>query len=192
MSVRARLRRGDWGGWLAALIVASWAALAMAAEFTISKAAARLQDGTYVADATVGYEFSPAVLEALENGVPLTVELHVQVRRDGAWVWEPDVVDSRLRSQIRYSPLLGTYQVTNLDTGHHYSFASRDRAIAALGEVKDLTLVRADALDPHETYRVEMRATLDIESLPLPLRPKAYLSPAWNLSSERHRWRLRP
>jgi len=28
-----------------------------------------------------------------------------------------DVVDSRLRSQIRFSPLLGTYQVTNVETG---------------------------------------------------------------------------
>jgi hypothetical protein len=187
-----RLRPGAWAGWLAALAIAWWGALAMAAEFSISKAAARLQDGTYVLDATIGYQFSPAVLEALENGVPLTAELHLQVRREGAWVWEADVVDVRLRSQIRFSPLLGTYQVTNVDTGQHRSFASRDRAIGALGEVKDLTLARADALDPDETYRVEMRATLDIESLPLPLRPKAYLSPDWNLSSEWSRWRLRP
>ncbi len=192
MSATAGLRPGGWAGWLAAFVIASWGALVMAAEFTISKAAARLQDGTYVIDAAIGYQFSPAVLEALENGVPLTVELHVQVRREGAWVWEPDVVDTRLRSQIRFSPLLGTYQVTNVDTGQHRSFASRDRAIGALGEVKDLTLVRVDALDPEETYRVEMRATLDIESLPLPLRPKAYLSPDWNLSSEWSRWRLRP
>ena len=192
MSAATGLRRGGWAGWLAILAIAWWGALALAAEFTISKAAARLHDGTYVVDATIGYTFSPAVLEALENGVPLTVELHLQVRREGAWVWEPDVVDSRLRSQIRFSPLLGTYQVTNVETGQHRSYASRDRAINALGEVKDLTVVRADALDPDETYRVEMRATLDIESLPLPLRPKAYLSPDWNLSSEWNRWRLRP
>jgi hypothetical protein len=192
MSAATGLRRGGWAGWLATLAIAWWGTLALAAEFTISKAAARLQDGTYVVDATIGYQFSPAVLEALENGVPLTVELHLQVRREGAWVWEPDVVDSRLRSQIRFSPLLGTYQVTNVETGQHRSYASRDRAISALGEVKDLTVVRADALDPDETYRVEMRATLDIESLPLPLRPKAYLSPDWNLSSEWNRWRLRP
>ncbi|MBS1173864.1 MAG: hypothetical protein H6R12_2694 [Proteobacteria bacterium] len=58
--------------------------------------------------------------------------------------------------------------------------------------MKDLTLVRADALDADQTYRVEMRVALDIESLPLPLRPRAYLSPDWNLSSEWSRWRLRP
>ena len=192
MSVAIGPRGGRRAGWIAALALAGWTVLALAAEFTISQASARLQDGTYVVDATIGYEFSAAALEALENGVPLTVEIHLQVRREGAWVWEPDVVDSRLRSQIRFSPLLGTYQVTNIDSGAQRSFASRDRAIAALGEVKDLTLVRADALDADQTYRVEMRVALDIESLPLPLRPRAYLSPDWNLSSEWSRWRLRP
>jgi hypothetical protein len=192
MSTGAVLRRGRWGGWALAFALAWWAVVASAAEFTISKAAARLEDGAYLVDATIAYEFSTAVLEALENGVPLTVELHLQVRREGAWVWEPDVVDSRLRSQIRFSPLLGTYRVTNLDTGSQRSFASRDRAIVALGEVRDLLLVRSDVLDPEETYRVDMQATLDIESLPLPLRPRAYLSPDWNLSSDWSRWRLHP
>ena len=192
MSVAIGPRGGRRAGWIASLTLAGWAVLAIAAEFTISQASARLQDGAYVVDATIGYEFSAAALEALENGGPLTVEIHLQVRREGAWVWEPDVVDSRLRSQIRFSPLQGTYQVTNIDSGAQRSFASRDRAIAALGEVKDLTLVRADALDADQTYRVEMRVALDIESLPLPLRPRAYLSPDWNLSSEWSRWRLRP
>ena len=192
MSAGIRPDPGRLLRWLAGLALAGWAVLAFAAEFTISKASARLQDGTYLVDATIGYDLSEAALEALENGVPLTVELHLQVRREGAWVWEPDVVDSRLRTQIRFSPLLGTYQVTSIDSGATRSFASRDRAIAALGEVKDLTLVRADLLDPAETYRVEMQVSLDIESLPLPLRPRAYLSPDWNLSSEWSRWRLRP
>jgi len=185
-------RRGGWAVWPATLVLASWVTLAVAAEFTIKKVAARLQDDVYLVDATIDYQFSAAVLEALENGVPLTVEAHLQVRREGAWIWEPDVVDSRLRSQIRFSPLLGTYQVTNLDTAARRSFASRDTAIAALGAVKDLVLVGTAALEQDETYRVDMRVTLDIESLPLPLRPKAYLSPDWNLSSEWSRWRLRP
>ena len=190
---RPSVQRG--GGpirWPLVLLVVLPSELALAAEFTITKAEARLQDGAYLLDATIDYGFSDIALEALENGVPLTVELHVQVRREGAWVWESDVVDSRLRSQIRYSPLLGTYQVTNVETATQRTFATRDAAISSLGEVKDLAVVRVDALQPGETYRVEMQAALDIESLPLPLRPRAYLSRDWNLSSEWSQWRLRP
>ena len=177
--------------WSAILLFCIAAAVA-AAEFTITKATARLEEGVYLLDAAIDYRFSEVVLEALENGVPLTVELHVEVRREGAWVWEADVVDRRLRSQIRYSPLLGTYQVTHLESGAKRSFATRDAALSALGEIKDLAVVHADALKPGESYRIDMQATLDIESLPLPLRPRAYLSGDWNLSSEWSRWRLRP
>lgn len=192
MTAGGRLRGFGRAGWVATLALAWWAALAFAGEFEISNVEARLQDGTYLVDATIRYEFSDAALEALENGVPLTVELHLEVRREGAWVWEPDVVDSRLRSQIRFNPLQGTYQVLQVDSGVHHTFASRDRAITALGEITDLALVSADALHPDQVYRVDMRVTLDIEALPLPLRPRAYLSPDWNLSSEWSRWRLRP
>jgi hypothetical protein len=184
-------RAGTRSAWSAVLLLCI-ATVATAAEFTITKAAARLQDGVYLVDAAIDYQFSEVVVEALENGVPLTVELHVEVRREGAWVWEADVVDRRLRSQIRYSPLLGTYQVTHLESGAKRSFATRDAALSALGEIKDLAVVHADALKPGEGYRVDMQATLDIESLPLPLRPRAYLSGDWNLSSEWSRWRLRP
>ena len=188
---RGAARAGVRSAWSAVLVLLV-AAAAAAAEFTITKAAARLQVGTYLVDAAIDYRFSEVVLEALENGVPLTVELHVEVRREGAWVWEADAVDRRLRSQIRYSPLLGTYQVTHLESGAKRSFATRDAALSALGEIKDLAVVRADALKPGENYRVDMQAALDIESLPLPLRPRAYLSGDWNLSSEWSRWRLRP
>ena len=182
--------------WVAAIaLLASlglWPGAGRAASFTIADATARLQDGYYVLDANVKYAFSDAALEALGHGVPLVVELHVEVRREGAWLWEPDIVDLRLRSQIRYSPLSATYQATNLDTGLQRNFATRDAAIAALGEVRQLAVVQASALERGERYLMEMRASLDIEALPLPMRPLAYLSREWSLASEWSRWRLRP
>jgi hypothetical protein len=161
-------------------------------DFTITGSGPRLVDGNYLADVQVEYRFTDDVLEALDNGVPLWVELHVQVRREGAWVWEGDLVDFRVRSQIRYGPLSSTYQVVDMQSGERESFATRAAALKALGDVKDLLVVRADQLKPSEKYVVEMRAMLDIEALPLPLRPLAYLSPAWNLSSEWRTWPLRP
>ena len=178
--------------WWLALVAALCLGAAGADDFAISGGGTRLVDGAYLLDAQVEYHFTDEVQEALENGVPLWVETHVQVRREGAWVWEADLVDFRLRSQIRYGPLSSTYQVVNKQSGARESFATRAAALKALGEVKGLSVVRADQLKPSEKYVVEMRAALDIEALPLPLRPLAYLSPAWNLSSEWSTWPLRP
>ncbi|MCW8947421.1 MAG: DUF4390 domain-containing protein [Sedimenticola sp.] len=161
-------------------------------EFLIEGLQARAVDGIYLMDAAVDYRFSDEAFEALASGVPLTLELHVQLRRDGAWIWESDLVEARLRFQILHQALHGLYQVTDLSSGTQHYYATRKAALTALGRISDVQLIQADKLEKGERYRLSMRARLDIEALPLPLRPMAYLSPAWNLSSEWSVWYLQP
>jgi hypothetical protein len=138
------------------------------------------------------YGFSAAALEALENGVPLTILVQIQVRRAGAWLWEDSLLDQQLRYAIRYKPLSERYEVYRLPGSEGRSFVSREAAIRALGEIKDLSLIDVESLDPQAEYEVQIRASLDIEELPLPLRPMAYLKPSWSLSSGWTKWPLSP
>jgi hypothetical protein len=165
---------------------------ALADEIRVESLQANLLEGAYQVEARIVYEFSEEALEALENGVPLTLELHMQLRREGAWIWETDLVDARLRYQVRYHALGGLYQVRNLQSDSQQNFATREAALEALGQVSGTPIIEADRLTAGESYRLSLRSTLDIEALPLPLRPMAYLSPAWSLSSEWKTWRLRP
>jgi len=161
-------------------------------EFEISRLQATRGDPDYLMQAEVQYRFSEPVLEALYSGVPLTLELHLQLRRVGAWIWEPDLLDQRLRYRFRYHALAELYQVTDLQSGSHQEFATLEAALAALGKIRNLPLIEAKRLDPQASYRLSLEASLDIESLPLPLRPMAYITPAWNLSSETAEWLLKP
>jgi hypothetical protein len=52
--------------------------------------------------------------------------------------------------------------------------------------------VKLDELAADETYHLRMRADLDIESLPLPLQPLAYLGRGWKLTSGWSQWPLLP
>ncbi len=180
----------------AALVVAAllllFGSAAWAAAFSVSRVETRLEDNFYVLDARIDYRFSEAAQEALDNGVPLTIDVHLQVRREGAWLWEQSQVDRHLRFEIRYQPLSERYLVAVLPDGPKKSFVSRDSAIAALGELDGIPLIRSDAISPDKRYRVEIRASLDIEALPLPLRPLAYLKPSWKLSSGWTEWSLQP
>ncbi|MCW8907215.1 MAG: DUF4390 domain-containing protein [Sedimenticola sp.] len=165
---------------------------AAAEEFSITGLQAHREDDAYLMDATIEYRFSEQALEALENGVPLTLEVHIQLRREGAWLWESDLLDVRLRYQILFQALHGLYRVTDLMSGSQQHFATRQAALTALGSIRNVRLIQADRLTPGERYRLSLRSSLDIEALPLPLRPMAYLSPAWNLSSEWSLWHLEP
>lgn len=152
----------------------------------------RLLDDIFFMNALLDYRFSTEALEALENGVPLTILVQIQIRRVGAWLWEDSQLDLQLRYAIRYKPLSERYEVYRLPGTEGRSFVSRDAAIRALGEIVDLSLIGASSLDDDTDYEVQIRASLDIEELPLPLRPMAYLKPAWKLSSGWSKWPLTP
>ncbi len=165
--------------------------LSQAADFKIIGQTCRSVEDAFVVDANVDFNFSDKALEALQNGVPLTLEMHLQVRRKGAWLWEKDLRDTRLRYQIRYHALASVYQVVDLQTNDQQSFVTREVAISALGDIQALPVIKHDRMEKGRIYKVGLRASLDIDSLPLPLRPLAYLSPSWNLSSEWRSCRIR-
>jgi hypothetical protein len=159
---------------------------------SVEQVETRLVDNVFIMSATLDYRFSAAALEALENGVPLTILVQIQVRRAGAWLWEDNLADLQLRYAIRYKPLSERYEVYRLPGSEGRSFVTREAAIRALGEIKDLSLIAVESLDPEAEYEVQIRASLDIEELPLPLRPMAYLRPSWSLSSGWTKWPLSP
>jgi len=176
----------------ALILLSLFSASAHSDEFKITRLSTRLVEGSYLMDAEIEYRFSDKVIEALQNGVPLTLEVHVQLREEGAWVWQADLLDVRLRYRIRYQALASLYQVVDLQSKSEQNFATRRAALNALGKLERLPVVRQDQLKPGESYYLSLRSRLDIEQLPLPLRPMAYITPAWNLESEWSRWPLQP
>lgn len=149
-------------------------------------------DDQIYADAQIRYHFTPAVSEALDNGVPLTFVTHVQMRRAGAWMWEKDVAEFRIRSVLRHRPLSGLYEVRNLGTKDGQVFATREAAQRYMGRLRDLAIIGRSSLDPTQEYLVRLETYLDVEALPLPMRPKAYFSGDWKLDAEPWEWQIRP
>ncbi|MCG6965302.1 MAG: DUF4390 domain-containing protein [Chromatiaceae bacterium] len=150
------------------------------------------EGGLILLDADISYELNATVAEALENGVPLTFETHLQMRRADAWIWESDIVDRRLRTVLLYRPLSGMYELRNLQGDEHLSFATRAAALRTLGKIVAMPVIERSSLNVDEDYLVRLDVSLDIESLPLPMRPGAYLDRDWWVSSEPWEWRLRP
>ena len=178
-----------WWLWMPLVLFAS---VTRAGGFVVDEMRTLVQEGVFMLDARIEYRFSDAALEALDNGVPLHLEVQVEILREGAWFWEQPLKDRTLSFVIRFLPLSGLYLVVDQASGSERNFATRAAAIDALGDLSGLALVPEDALDPAERYLVRLRASLDIGSLPLPLRPLAYLSPSWQLSSDWKSWPLRP
>jgi hypothetical protein len=167
--------------------------LAAAGEIEFRRVALTLSEDDWILlDADIGFKLNATVTEALENGVPLTFETHVELRRVKAWLWQPDEVEHRLRTVLRYRPLSGMYELRALHGKERLSFATREAALRTLGNVVAMPIIKRDRLDLEQEYLVRVQVSLDIEALPLPMRPMAYLKRDWSLASEPWEWRLWP
>jgi hypothetical protein len=156
--------------------------------FRILEASTRLVEEVYLLDARVAFDFTPEAIEALESGVPLVVELQIEVYEPRDMLWD----SSDQRHRIEYRALADRYLLTNLSTGELGNHTSLASALTALGRLRDFPMLDRRLLRVGVRYGARLRASLDVEALPLPLRPVAYLSSAWDLTSEWHDWLLTP
>ncbi|MGH8283543.1 MAG: DUF4390 domain-containing protein [Gammaproteobacteria bacterium] len=157
--------------------------------FVIRTAYTELLNGVYYLSADVDLNMSEDALNALENGVPLTVEWQIEVIRP-RFLWNQKVATLIERFQISYHPLTRRFIVRNLNSGERQSFVSYRDAITNLGQVNDLPMIDASLLEPHTRYMIRMRAVLDITDFPGPLKLVASWFKGWDLSSDWYTWVL--
>lgn len=181
---------------LRALLLAlfAWllAAPAHAATFKVRDAHLQLVDGTYVLDANVDFDFSTESLKALRHGVPLTVIVDAEIVRQRTFLWDQTIAEHHARYRLQVHALSGRYLVKDLNSGRVRSFAQLDSALHALGTLTDLPMLKGTWLDPDQRYALWVRARLDVEALPSPLRPLAYLNSFWKFGSGWYEWPIKP
>lgn len=168
----------------------AWAISAQAQEFSVNQASAKLLDSVYRLDADLDYRLSPPMLDALQNGVVLTVELEIEVYRSRNYWWDETIARLEQRYEIQYYALTEQYLLHNLNSGSKTSYSSLDTLLFYLGMVRQLPLIDANLLDTREQYQARIRAGVDFGSLPVPLQLSAYVSGDWSKSSDWYSWRL--
>lgn len=165
------------------------------AGFDIRNARTELVDGVFLLDADIRFVFSEEALEAIENGVPVTIIVEMQVLRERSLIWDNmwwdktiANVDAKLRIETR--PLSKTYQVRNLNSGESQVFGTFNEMVIGLGKIRNFPLLDEYLIGDDGRYYLRLRALLDIESLPSPMRPWAYLNSLWRLKSDWTEWPL--
>jgi hypothetical protein len=175
---------------MAALLVAS---LPVSADISVSSGSVSERDGAYYLDAGLDVELTPVARNALREGVPLVIAVRLRVvRLRSWWPWDAAMVESERRYRLRYSALAERYRLTDLAAREHRSFASLREMLSAFDDLPPLRAISAGLLESGQRYQVRLRAVLDLDSLPRPMRTLAYISPGWWLASDWYAWRLAP
>ena len=160
------------------------------ADITIRSVETTYKDKVYLLNANIEYQLSQPAIEALKNGVPLILLLDIEVEKQRKWWWSKEVATLEQGYLLIYHALTENYLVTNLNSSAQNNYRSLNAALEALGHIRSLPILDEKLLEPNAKYFVNVRMHLDIESLPAPMRPFAYLSSDWRLESDWYSWPL--
>lgn len=158
--------------------------------FEVRSADSRVVDGVHTLDARLQLVLSSEALEALSSGVPLTIELQLQVIRIRRFYLDDVEAELAVRYELEYRPLSQRYIVRNLNSGNQDSFATLYSALNNLGRVQDLPVIDDALLAPDKTYRLRLRALLNTQQYPAPLRLLFFWRDQWQLESSWFEWIL--
>jgi hypothetical protein len=159
-----------------------------ASSIVIEFATSTLVNEHYQVDAYIEYEFDDEVLTALAHGIALKIDTFIKVKRERNWLWDPVVREETVSFLLERHALSDHYLLTNLGTDQKEQFQYLDEALRALGSVNGHFLFDSSTIDPEASYIGYIKSELNIEALPPPMRPIAYISPHWQAESAWYEW----
>ena len=173
------------------LVPGTWSsAFADDGSFEVRTASSRLYEGVFFATARIDYRLSDDALEALDSGVALTIQLQIELRRKRRFWLDAEIATLRQDYSLSFQPLSDRYVVKNMNSGEQDSFATLFSALSNMGRIVDLPIIDASLLDTDAKYEIALRAVLDQNTLPGPLRLIAFWSSGFRLESDWYVWRL--
>jgi hypothetical protein len=158
--------------------------------FEVRSASTELVGGVHMLDARLQLVLSSEALNALNSGVPITIEVQMQVIRSRRFYLDALDAELAFRFELEYRPISQRYIVRNLNTGNQDSFATLYSALNNLGRIQRLPVIDDTLLVPDRTYRVRVRALLATEQYSAPLRLLFFWRDEWQLKSEWYEWKL--
>ena len=118
------------------------------------------------------------------------IELQLELIRSRRFWWDDAEADLAVRYELEYRPLSQRYIVRNTNSGDQDSFATLYSALNNLGRVQGLPVIDDALLEPGDDYRVRLRALLQTQQYPAPLRLLLFWRGEWQLESEWFEWLL--
>ncbi len=130
-----------------------------------------------------------APAEALVAGIPLILSVDIRLYRLKGPLWKKQIADWRYRHVLDYHRLSGRYSVENVASGQMKTFTTLIEALNSLSLVHISEKLPISAHD-NDRLQVRLRARLETNELPAPLRLIALFFRDWQQASEWQQWEI--
>lgn len=153
------------------------------------KAVAVFAENSIEISSRFGITLSPALEQALHNGLVLPFQLEFQLTRPRLQAWARQLSNwfgptETMNLRLSYQTLTHQYRVSS--GGLSRSFNSLEEALSVLGIVSGWKILSSSSLaDDAKDFAGRLRLRLDLSRLPKPYQLTAIGQPDWHLES---RW----
>jgi hypothetical protein len=181
----------------AALIAAGLLAPAIRADglegrFEVRSADLELKDGVYHLNARMELPAGDAVRRGLADGVPLTVELDLNISRVRQLLPNARIAELTQRYHLQYNAVSARYILRNDNSGQQESIGTIDAALELLSEVHSLPVLDRSLLDSSRRYEASVRVKADYGAVPFTLRLLMFWVSDWHRESDWYTWTPQP
>ena len=145
----------------------------------------------YSVNANISYQLGKENRNALEHGIPLEFDIEFRIKKRRPWMWDQTLISRTITYRLEHQPLSGDYLVTRLDNGDLKQFQKLEDVLVYIGKIKNFPLIDTATLGTGGIFYAQVKTHLNIEALPAPLRPLAYISSEWRLSSPWQIWMIK-
>jgi len=177
---------------IGAVMTAPTRADGLEGRFEVRSADLELQDGVYHLNAHLELPLSDAVRRGLAEGVPLTLEVDLDVERVRQLLPNSRVAELTQRYHLQYNAVSARYILRNENSSQQQSLATVDAALGLLSEVRNLPVLDKPLLSPDRRYEASVRAKVDYGSVPFTLRVLMFWVNEWHRESDWYTWTLQP
>ena len=164
----------------------------LAGRFEVRSADLELLDGVYHLNARIDLPISEAVRRGLVEGVPLTLEVDLDIERVRQLLPDSRVAELTQRYRLQYNAVSAHYILRNENSGQQESLGTVDEAIAHLSEVHSLPALDKALIAADRRYEGRVKAKIDFGTVPFTLRLLMFWVSDWHRESDWYAWTFQP
>jgi hypothetical protein len=176
----------------AALMMQPLHADGLEGRFEVRSADLELEEGVYHMNARLDLPVSDAVRRGLTEGVPLNLELDIEIERVRQLLPNSRIAELTQRYHLEYNAVSARYTLRNVNSGQQESLSTVEAALEQLSDIRDLPVLDRALVANDRRYEANVRAKLDYGTVPFTLRLVMFWVSEWHRESDWYTWTFQP
>jgi len=136
--------------------------------------------------ATVKNCFTEEMLKGVRNGIPLTFSFQIQLDKIRSNWFDVTLVEKTITHTMTYNAIKEEYSITFSEKNNPEVTRLEDKARQLMAELSGLAVIARRELIPDAPYSIQIKATMDENTLPLGMHYIIPFTSLWNFETD---WR---